>query len=303
MKLNSWIRSSFSVTNILGGVEYQFNCPRCGHESFYFNVLRRVGFCHRASCHYTPSLEELVAFIGHGPDEDDVSWFQDEDPPKEEKEVSLPSLAVPILYRVPDRRLFTNYTDLVSLLKVNRSIEPKDIFKWDLHTDGRRIYVPVYDDGRMVSYVSRIIWGLDPMGEKKYKYPSGTNVANYLFGWTEAKYWDHLVLVENTFNSIAYRDLFNCTTNFGSYLSKVQARKILMAPNIKSVVFLWDGDAHERAGIAAKYLRNNGIKTTYCVFEGQPDNYATDVLQLWVGEARKKALMEKSLDIKLECEG
>lgn len=290
-EIYSWINKNFLIRNKVGN-ELQFNCPRCDHRSFYFNISsKRVGYCHRASCGWNPSLNDLLDFKG----DSDLSFSGNEYNPyeeiKEEKvqEVELPP-SEPIVTRNSELKLVSSYPEVVKILSEKRNIPPKEIMRWDMHTDGHKIYIPVYDNGKLVSYVGRIIWGLEKEGEKRYKYPSGTNISNYLFGWAEARYWDKMTLCENTFNSIAYRNLINCSTNFGSHLSDVQVEKIANAPHLKDVVFLWDEGAEKRAEKAVKKIIKNGIYSIYCVLpnrKDQPDNYDVETLKTWVEEAIK----------------
>ena len=65
-----WIHRNFSVERYNESKsEVQFQCPKCHHPRFYFNLKKKVGFCHRARYHFKPSLEELTKFRGSEPSE------------------------------------------------------------------------------------------------------------------------------------------------------------------------------------------------------------------------------------------
>jgi hypothetical protein len=291
--LSKWIHRNFIVKGYLNS-EFNFDCPVCGHKSFYFNGSKLIGFCHRASCDFNPSLRDLISIVGYAPSEgieDEIQPLQEIEVPEPEIEVELPDSEAIVYYN--NRKLLSRYPELVELLGKTRNITPQDINKWNFHTDGHRIYVPVREKGKMVSYVGRVIWGLEQEGEKKYKYPSGSKISNYFFGWDEIRSsWNHLTLVENTFNSIAYRDYFNCSTNFGSHLSPIQLRK-LDNSKLECVILLWDEGAEEKAEEAVFEIRKNGIYSTFIQIKGQPDDHPLDEMREIVKDATAAAYERK----------
>jgi hypothetical protein len=177
----------------------------------------------------------------------------------------------------------TDYQLIVHKLKELRRLTTQDIIKWNIHYDpiSTRIIVPVYEEGKLVQYVGRLLWGVDADAtEKRYKYASGASIGKYLLGWGEAKRWEKLTLVENTFNAIWLRDKLYCSTNFGSHLSIEQIDKIEKS-KVKSVVLLWDEGAEARAEKAVRQLHKRAINAVYLVIKGQPDNYALeDVVEI-----------------------
>ncbi len=287
MSVEQWLDKYFLIRN-REKKELTFSCPKCGHRSFYFNISKKVGHCHRASCLFDPTLAKLAEYIGvPSPLEDESHFhFQDIEAPKEQVEINLPPEAVPLV-TMDEGKYLSIYPEIVRILNKDRNIRTSDIFHWDIHTDAHKVYVPIYSEGKLVSYIGRVIWGHELPGEKRYKYPSGVDVTQHLFGWHQAKYWDSLVLVENTFNSIWLRQHFNCSTNFGSHLSDAQADKIIRTPNLKSITFLWDEGAEGRAEKAIKKLRkkNAGLYMSYVSMKGQPDDYHHSTLKIWASEA------------------
>lgn len=175
----------------------------------------------------------------------------------------------------------TRYQIPLHALERERRLFLQDILKWNIHFDPttNRIIVPVYEEGKLVQYVGRLLWGVrgTGAGDKRYKYASGASIGKYLLGWGEAKRWEKLTLVENTFNAIWLRDKLYCSTNFGSHLSKEQIDKIEKS-KVKSVVLLWDEGAEARAEKAVRQLHKRAINAVYLVIKGQPDDYRLEDL-------------------------
>ena len=142
-----------------------------------------------------------------------------------------------------------------------------------------RVYVPVYYKEKLVSYVGRDILGLTPY---RYKYPKGSKISEHFLGWDEAKLWNKLTLVENTFVSIWLRNYLNCTTNFGSHLSEKQIEKIKKMKHLESVAIMWDKGAEERAENACLKLACLGIPAAYARLKGQPDDYTLEEI-IYIG--------------------
>ncbi len=280
-KIEAWLLNSFPVDTKVGA-EYKFPCPKCSHDNFYFNSRKLKGFCHRAACHFSPSLKELVKLIGHGPDEEaGFIPFPANNLDDKQAKISLPPNAVPLVYLDESNMWMTRYQNPLHALERERRLFLQDILKWNIHFDPttNRIIVPVYEEGKLVQYVGRLLWGVRGTGEgdKRYKYASGASIGKYLLGWGEAKRWEKLTLVENTFNAIWLRDKLYCSTNFGSHLSKEQIDKIEKS-KVKSVVLLWDEGAEARAEKAVRQLHKRAINAVYLVIKGQPDDYRLEDL-------------------------
>jgi len=300
-KVETWLLNSFAVDNNVGA-EYKFPCPHCGHDNFYFNSRKLKGFCHRASCHFSPQLKDLVKIVGHGPDEEaGFIPFPANNLGLKQTKISLPETAKPLIYMDiggnPTDPLMTDFQLVVSELKTDRNLGTKDIIKWSIHYDpiSHRVIVPVYEEGKLVQYVGRLLWSFKGYAnEKRYKYASGASIGKYLLGWGEAKRWEKLVLVENTFNAIWLRNTLYCSTNFGSHLSTEQIDKIEKS-KVKSVVLLWDAGAEARAEKAVRQLHKRAINAVYCVIKGQPDNYHLENLKAMCNNAHEQSLNGRSL--------
>ena len=139
--ITNWIRGAFPVDKIIG-FEAQFNCPKCGHESFYFNLKRSLGFCHRDSCHWN----SLINLIGYSPSlANYVPVIDDVELPKNLK-VELPEGTKPI-----------NYESSEGIALYHRGVLPRDVDKFNICASKYFIYIPVYEDGKLVQYVGRRI--------------------------------------------------------------------------------------------------------------------------------------------------
>lgn len=302
MNLISWLDRNFFVRN-REGAEFCFPCPQCDHRAFYFNISKRVGYCHRASCGWKPSLEDLVEIVGYAPDDTENNFFHDVPPDEEEEEIALPSNCLPLMGKTDNGQYQTNSISIMNDL-YKRGVTHEEAFRWDIRIgtgrEDRRIYVPVYDGAKLVHFVSRVSWSYERPNDLRYKYAVGSHPGKYLFGWAESAYWDTLTLVENTFNSIWLRKDLNCSTNFGSHLSKIQVRKIFKS-KVKTVVLLWDEGAEDKAEKAVRDLHTTGVNACYCAIKGQPDDHPVADLLTWVQEARKIANLDNWYKRRLNC--
>jgi len=271
--LRSWLEKHFDAHSASLGQEMTFPCPRCDHPSFFFNLRKGVGFCHHASCHWKPTVAALVEVCGVEPDQ--FSYTKAQPTSTSSHRVILPEPHKPILVRSDDGELLTWDQQALSWL-LGRGLALKDVERFDLQSDAERIYVPIKEDGKLVNWVGRLKPGVEH--PRRYLYAPGVSTTHYLFGWDECKHWPTLVLVENTFNAIWLRNELHCTTNFGSYLSETQARKISQS-KVRSVAILWDEGAGVNAEKAVLALRNQGVAAAYLRLTGQPDNHDLQFLK------------------------
>jgi len=262
MNIIQWFNKAFGVKKRRGD-ELNTFCPKCNHKDFHFNIKSKVGFCHRAACHWSPSFEELCELAGYSPDE--VSWMPDRVEEQRDVEVSLPG--TPLCFFSLDK-LMTHSQDALNYI-LGRGITIDDILRFKMTYDGERVYVPIMKEGRLYNYVGRDLTG---MSDRKYKYAAGVKTSHWIFGWDECKEWDWITLVENTFVSISLRNSINSTTNFGSYLSDVQI-DLLKKSKIKTVVIMWDEGTAKNAEKIVKKLRSNGIYAAFCWMKRQPDDH------------------------------
>jgi hypothetical protein len=264
--VKEFIGKAFGINASANSYEVQTNCPKCSHEAFFFNIRKQVGFCHRASCHYAPSLDDLIERAGFAPNEFGIPL------PKSQREEAIITMP-PGCVKVFDGSYVQCPTAFAYLEA--RGLSRLEIFRYDFQSDGIRVYIPIRYEDRLVSWLGRDLTGRLP---KKYKLAPGSFISRYLFGWEECRQWDYLTLVENTFNSIRYRNLFNCSTNFGSYLGPEQL-KLITNSRVKTVGLLWDQNTEASCERALKKLHSRGIKAAYAVIKGQPDDHPIEAIQ------------------------
>lgn len=249
--------------------EVHTSCPRCSGR-FYFNTKKQVGFCHSASCHWSPKLEELIKHFGFGPNQGGTVEVEDKYIPPV---VDLPG--IPVLF-YDGSVLYASYEEAYAYL-TGRGLSDQIILNWGITCDGRRVYVPIRDvDGALVNFNSRILPSVDDGGSKKYLYHPGVKTSHYILGWSEARLWNTLALVENTFVALAYRHSISCSTTFGSSISDVQI-ELIQKSNVKTVCLLWDEKANAEKYV--KRLHKAGLKAAAWKILKQPDDYPFNVVE------------------------
>ena len=282
-QITQWFRHSrLGINGFPAPNEIKTDCPYCGYSNFYFNVVKQVGKCHKANCGGTPKLEDLIEVIGYGPIEDDI--YRPPVPrggPKEPEPLTLEALPL-VTFKDNEYKIWsTKAWDYL----VSRNLTLAHILRHDIRWNGKRVIVPVYNtNGDVVQHVGRLVEGEG----LRYKYHSGVNIQQFIFGWAEAKLWPRLTLVENTFNSIWLRETFYCTTNFGSNLSPQQIAMIKVS-HAKSVALLWDEGADNNALKAVHKLTKIGIPACFAQINGQPDDHPLPKLVDWVEQTHKAA--------------
>jgi len=276
-----WLKAAFAVARIKK-YEATFDCPYCGHSAFYFNYKKRVGYCHRASCGRKPTLKDIIDLKGYGPSDYYNSAFSED----AQAVVTPAALELPGIDLLEDRGRGRDEWAIQAL--GYRGVTLEHISKWKIKATNLRIYVPIIQEYKLVQYLGRVVDrsknpkdGFNSLVQPKYKYAEGASISNFIFGWDHTtRKWPYVVLVENTFNAIAWRDKFNCTTNFGSNLSKVQI-ELLYKSEIRRVVFAWDGDAYQKAYDASFKLKEYGIQSSILSYSqsNQPDQVKPALLK------------------------
>lgn len=288
--LSSWLNKCFSITGTSGD-EVQFNCPKCDHDSFFFNLKKKIGYCHRASCHWTPTIKDLNRYtrtqFGN-------TVLEEHEPvPEPEKvEIKLPEDCLPLV-ELKEGVMLTKFPNAIEGLRA-RNLSPEKIYRYRLMFNGIRVYVPVYYEGKLVNYVGRrAFWKdaeLEKAGVPKYEYCKGAKTQHYIFNWDEARFWPRLTFTENTFNAMWLSDVCHGSTNFGSSLSKTQI-ELIVSSKVKSVVLLWDEGAEKNADKAVNLLRGRGVPAIFIKIKGQPDQYPQAQILEWVTNAHEKAIL------------
>lgn len=298
MTLQQWLNKNFGVTSVQGK-EIQFPCPKCHHPAFYFNLEKKIGYCHKANCHFKPGMKELNKYsrFQKAPESLSDARYVEQGLEPARAPIALPSSAQPLVERI-EGQLMSYYQEVVDKVAA-RGVSPENQYRFKFAWDGSRVYIPIYFQGKLVNYVGRAAWWFDT-GLKRYSYCTGANTRDCLFNWDQCKLNSSLVLVENTFNGIWLSDHCHATSNFGSDLSKTQI-DLIANSKVKTVLFLWDEGAEWAAGRAATRLKAKGIDAAYLKIKGQPDDYSIEFLLPWIeyglSNAREKAILDTTGDV------
>lgn len=277
--LNSRFRGSYNKKTF----EFHTTCPKCSHSQFYFNTRKGLGHCKRANCHWSPTLKELISFVGSSASVD----LDDSEVPKKEKvKVTLPSDATPLLSRDLTAHCIRCETT-ISHLEADRNISRKKQFQYNIHETENRVFVPIYFNNDLVNYVGRAKWWYLVQSDQRYKYHPGASTSDFIFNWDQMKFIKQLTLVENTFNAIWLSEL-GVSTNFGSSLSQNQC-SLIENSNIKSVVLLWDEGSEINAEKAVNRLKNAGVRSIFIKICNQPDDHTEDCIKNMVRLGHQEA--------------
>jgi hypothetical protein len=289
----AWILGSFSVSSQFQN-EFKFPCPRCRHQNFYFNSRKQIGFCHRDSCHWKPTLQDLIDIIGHSPD---MAGYIPSLDNKEEKtvgEVTLPKGC----WLIVDRNLNADNSDIYVFNALAYRGVPNSVTSCcDFYADKESIIIPVHQDRKLVQYVRRFIdRNKEPkdcfnVEGRRYDYFSGVPITNFLYRWDTHKHTSkQLTLVENTFNALAYdHEEYPFSTNFGSHLSDTQVNLIVRS-RIRTVVVMWDEGANSQKAVIK--LRNAGVRACPAFVKGQPDDHPEQKIRLLSQFCHRELLLD-----------
>jgi len=266
--------------------EALITCPLCGKVKLYFNLNKKVGTCHYANCRFhseavtVPKLSSICGFLP----EEGVTFIV---PPYLQTYVlppptpiTLPNEAEPLLVRKNGTYL-TMFPIAIKNI-ISRGLVTEDMYRYNLHFDGLRVYIPVYDKGKLVQYVGRDAWWFETGEDRKYKYAPDVSVTNYLFNWDKNKHVKELTLVENTFVSIVLDGCgdthMGTSSTFGSHLSDRQC-DLIGTGAASSVVIVFDRDATEKAEKAVQKLRGLGVRAGMIILSRpQPDDYSNSTI-------------------------
>lgn len=253
------------------------SCPKCGHSKFYLNDQKRVGYCHRASCRWSPGPREILQHFPH------LALLPATTEPhrEEHSEISLPEGSQPIFNL--DGSISAE--DVVQRVEKDRRV-PREVQRQaDIHHTDGRVVLPVYSEGKLVAYVARSKWWLQVQPSMRYKYPSGASMGSYLYNWQQAQYLERLTLVENSFNALWIRG----AAVFGSRLTQRQQR-LIQCSKARSVAVLFDRGAESAAEEAVEALQRGGVPAAYARLQGQPDDLSDYEVSQVIGEVHKAAL-------------
>lgn len=311
-----WIMGAFpQAKKVTGSYELQFNCPKCGHDRFYFNYSKGVGHCFHASCEFSPGIQEMEFVIGYPP-ERNLGYVPEADNTKVEDktyvEVQLPAGSKPLVSLIPNDRTglpagFVFRDRDACAVMHSRRISAFYAYQYNIQFNTNSVVVPVTENGKLVQFVQRFFRrNKETVAEAlnvshRYNYAQGQPITDFLLGWDKLSYHTgDLVLVENTFNAIWLDSWFNVpmkdvrvSTNFGSHLSDTQVDKIKKS-TIRSVLLMWDEGAESKAEKAVKKLRHNGIAALAINIKGQPDDLELQSIKSYVETAKQQVKKGKT---------
>lgn len=271
-------------------------CPKCGHPAFYFNAKKQVGFCHSARCNWSPNRAQLDRILlQKGRRLFIPSPHQEDPPPVDLSPLAWPDDVVPL---IEDDRL-TPHCELcdeaIQRIEIDRRV-PRSV-QWihALRASENRIYIPVYNVTEVVAYVGRAKWWI-PQDTRRYMYPEGVSIQDFIFDWSIFQSKEAITFVENTFNALWLRP-YNVTTNFGSHLGAKQL-DLIRRSRVRQIVLLWDEGAELRAEEAVRKLRGIGVKALFVRLEGQPDQHTEECIASLVkaGHGALKQGAPRSID-------
>ena len=253
--------------------EKKIACPSCGRNKCFLNTAKKVAQCFRPSCGWKAGPSKLISLglispLGLQDLATQLNTERPVGPP------TLPENTESIVYK--DNGLFMTKYPTACLEVQKRGVSIEDQYRFQLHIDSQRIYIPVYAGGEMVNYVGRAHWWYHN-NYQRYKYPKNISTTNYLFNWDECKNFEYLTIVENTFNAIRYRKLINSTSSFGSRLSKTQVRLIAQS-RVNFCIILFDSGAERKSELAVSELRDSGVNAVRLKIAGQPDDYSNEYI-------------------------
>lgn len=281
MGLRDWLSANFSVQNIKGS-ECLLVCPACNRPKLYFNVSKKIGYCHYAGCDYhTRSCflrdlqEHALGWPSAANLEEDGDWGSDTEE-RVSKEVVLPESAIPLVDLV-DGEYIPRFP-IASSAVAARGVSVKDQYRFDIQLSSGRIVIPIWHDGVLVQWIARVPWWIPTTNKMKYMYASGPKVGNYLFNYGEMRSRPYLTLVENTYNSIWLRNILNTTSIFGSNLTDEQV-KLITRSAAQKVLIMFDEGAEEKAEQAKHKLGAAGIPAAVVEITGQPDDHNEEWLR------------------------
>lgn len=277
--------------------EIQLSCPECQHDSFYFNTLKGIGFCHR--CQWTPRREDLVRALGRRGQTILLAQEQKSKEPEDPGEIQLPEGARPLFILLDGEVVphCDSCEETIQRIQNDRFVSREKQARFQLHASENRIYIPIHDEaGDLVNYLGRAKWWYTSDVKSKL-YAPGAKTSHYLYCWNDFGARSEIALVENTFNALWLREL-GVTTNFGSSLSETQLKKI-RASRVESVVLIWDEGAEERAEIAVNKLRSGGVRAVFARISGQPDQHSVECLTriVWLGHQVAHTGRAKGMDV------
>jgi len=269
--LRQTVESLFNVVRDRGTKEeLYFVCPQpgCGDETGNRSVNLKTGKTNCWRCNKGGDFVRWAKFLGYEVTEDGSSQavpIEDIDMSRNRNQTFI--MPVPVTVRLPEGFTYCHakpksvYTELIGEMAERKHLSLADFFrakvgftrldpKWEPYA-----IFPVFEFERVVYWQGRTY--VDPPGESTKRFPDRQEVPNgakfWIYGIDELRDGrsETVLVMESILNVLSMRRFFGQRgiTNivpvcvFKHYLSKPQARKLLMLPNLKEICLLYDHDA------------------------------------------------------------
>lgn len=270
-----------SVKPINDGRELRLHCPLCNDhkERMFLNTRTYLWTCHNCS-----EAGNLYSFLERVLDMDPLETYRavreiDNYTPRTNKTedginetITWPESAIPLRnLSSPIERPFWEY-----LMGPTRQLDPSTIQEYHMEACvtgqyAMRVLIPIFQDGRLVSFVARAITDKCPCRFQPYKhqpvcghrwvkvlYPQGPHKAGILFDIDRVRGQEEVILVEGPFDAIRLSGRAVATLGAGVSVSQ---RALLRKAGFSKVTILYDPDEPgQRASMrAARELMGAGF--------------------------------------------
>lgn len=206
--------------------------------SFYEACKRLADGGTQADVNFSDAVGELLEKLDNVDDDADDA-----------KPLDIPEIELPVGFRPINERNAPAY-----LVERGISVERARRYRLGFCMTGyyrKRLIVPSYLEGRLVSFQARYMRKVPPKGIKKTVFPKGAKQGQVLFNYDVARYCRRVVVCEDPFS--AMRVGKTGTSTFGTHLSRGQF-ELLLNSAAREVVMLWDNDAIDKAIALAEQL-------------------------------------------------
>lgn len=269
------------------GDEVLLDCPECGDTgkfNLWFNVVKNKGYCYKCHCNFTPitlirRVENCSLSVATGilHSHTEFSHIGSKDFKAMLVKALSSASAEPVAKELncvdfPEGFVSSEVECHPYILERVLTVEEARFYGLGHCVAGyyaNRAIVPVYVNGKMVTFVARLMSkkckrcggeGCKRCGGVKYVpylYPKGCQTGQVLFNYDNAKDSDHIVLTEGAFDAMRVGP--RGVAVLGSTLSSHQVA-LLLATKATRITLLFDPD---KAGDAAAQQSLQRLKDFY----------------------------------------
>lgn len=240
--------------------------------SFYEAVKRLAEGGTQSDQSFAEAVGEMLAQL------EDV----DDDDADDSKPLAIPEVELPASFRPITAKNAPPY-----LRERGISIARAERYRLGFCRSGyyrKRLIVPTYLGGRLVSFQARYMREKPPQGIKKTIFPKGAKTGQVLFNYDQAKRCNRVVLVEDPFSAIRIGRIALCS--FGTHLSRGQF-ELLLNSAAREVVVMWDRDAIDKAfALSERLAQFWKVRVVKLPDDRDPDEHKTKTLVKMINAAR-----------------